>query len=93
MLLHTGILKAKRFANKICYFPFSQFLRDHLRTTDVRLYVRDMLTEYARLLRFSPQRTPHAECMDWRRMLAEFAWPHFKEVSCACALRVLLSCV
>lgn len=58
-----------------------QFVRDRLRMRDVRLYIRDLLTEYAKLQKFTPQISPTARCMDWQRMLQEFVWPHYKEAS------------
>ncbi len=58
-----------------------QFVRDRLRMRDVRLYIRDLLTEYAKLQKFKPQISPTARCMDWQRMLQEFVWPHYKEAS------------
>ena len=47
---------------------------------DLRLYVRDLLTEYAALQRFEVKPSYHARCMDWGRMLAEFEWPHYSKV-------------
>jgi hypothetical protein len=47
---------------------------------DLRLYVRDQLTEYAKLQRFEVKPSYHARCMDWERMLAEFEWPHYSKV-------------
>ncbi len=58
-----------------------QFVRDRLRIRDVRLYVRDLLIEYSRLQKFQPKITKRARCIDWERMLMEFEWPHYKEVS------------
>jgi len=57
-----------------------QFVRDRLRLRDVRLYIRDLLGEYAKLQKFTPQIAPLARCMDWQRMLHEFAWPHYSQV-------------
>jgi hypothetical protein len=59
-----------------------QFMRDRLRIRDVQLYIRDLLTEYAALQRFTPVQSAHARCMDWQRLLLEFEWPHYSEVSC-----------
>lgn len=56
-------------------------MRDRLRIRDVQLYIRDLLTEYAKLQRFTPVQSAHARCMDWRRLLLEFEWPHYSEVS------------
>jgi Glycosyl transferase family 90 len=53
-----------------------QFLADHLRMEDVRLYLRDLLREYAALQTFQPFRSEEARCMNWDRMLAEFGAPH-----------------
>ena len=61
--------------------PHLQFMRDRLRIRDVQLYIRDLLTEYAKLQRFTPVQSAHARCMDWRRLLLEFEWPHYSEVS------------
>lgn len=49
---------------------------------DVRLYIKDLLTEYAKLQTFTPQPAHHSRCMDWARLLHEFAWPHYQEVGC-----------
>jgi hypothetical protein len=57
-------------------------MRDRLRIRDVRLYIRDLLMEYASLQKFKPKPMPLARCMDWQRLLMEFEWPHYKEVSC-----------
>lgn len=56
-------------------------MRDRLRIRDVRLYIRDLLKEYAKLQKFKPKPTPLARCMDWERLLMEFDWPHHKEVT------------
>lgn len=58
-----------------------QFMRDRLRIRDVQLYIRDLLIEYAKLQRFTPVQSHHARCMDWERLLLEFEWPHYTEVS------------
>ena len=58
----------------------TQFVRDRLRMADVRLYARDLLTEYAKLQRFKPEVAPYARCLDWARMLQEFDFPHHKDV-------------
>jgi len=47
---------------------------------DVRLYIKDLLGEYAKLQMYKPQIAPLARCMDWQRMLHEFAWPHYSQV-------------
>ena len=47
-----------------------------MRLEDVRLYLRDMLREYAALQTFQPFRSEEARCMNWDRMLAEFSAPH-----------------
>lgn len=62
-----------------------QFMRDRLRIRDVRLYIRDLLAEYASLQKFKPKPNPLARCLDWERMLMEFEWPHYKEVSARAA--------
>lgn len=31
--------------------------------------------------KFKPAPAPLARCIDWERMLMEFEWPHYKEVS------------
>jgi len=51
-----------------------------MRMRDVRLYIKDLLTEYAKLQKFQPQPSHKARCMDWQRMLQEFAWPHYSKV-------------
>ena len=61
--------------------PPPQFMRDRLRIRDVQLYIRDLLIEYAKLQRFTPVQSAHARCMDWQRLLLEFEWPHYSEVS------------
>lgn len=53
-----------------------QFLADHVRLEDMRLYLRDLLREYAALQTFQPFRSEEARCMNWDRMLAEFSAPH-----------------
>lgn len=58
-----------------------QFVRDRLRIRDVRLYVKDLLLEYHRLQKFSPVVSKRARCIDWERMLEEFQWPHYNEVT------------
>ena len=63
-----------------------QFMRDRLRIRDVRLYIRDLLKEYASLQKFKPKPNPLARCLDWERMLMEFEWPHYKEASAAAAV-------
>jgi hypothetical protein len=64
---------------------------------DLRLYVRDLLTEYAKLQRFDVKPSHHARCMDWDRMLAEFEWPHYSKASAhqqpVCRHRMRLPCV
>jgi hypothetical protein len=60
--------------NPKCLTP--QFLADHVRLEDVRLYLRDLLREYAALQTFQPFRSEEARCMNWDRMLAEFSAPH-----------------
>jgi hypothetical protein len=47
---------------------------------DLRLYVKDLLTEYAQLQRFDVKPSYHARCIDWARMLTEFEWPHYSKV-------------
>jgi hypothetical protein len=47
---------------------------------DLRLYVKDLLTEYAQLQRFDVKPSYHARCIDWERMLTEFEWPHYSKV-------------
>ena len=42
----------------------------------MRLYLRDLLREYAALQTFQPFRSEEARCMNWDRMLAEFSAPH-----------------
>jgi hypothetical protein len=59
-------------------------MRNRLRIRDVQLYIRDLLTEYAKLQRFTPVQSAHARCMDWRRLLLEFEWPHYSEVNWHC---------
>jgi hypothetical protein len=71
-----------------------QFLADHVRLEDVRLYLRDLLREYAALQTFQPFRSEEARCVNWDRMLAEFSAPHRRPsyvrlFSCSC----LLPCV
>lgn len=52
-----------------------QFLKEHLRLEDVRLYTLDLMVEYSALQRFTPFRSEGARCMNWARMLAEFGFP------------------
>ena len=54
----------------------AQFLKEHLRLEDVRLYTRAIMLEYSALQRFTPFRSEGAHCMNWARMLAEFGFPH-----------------
>ena len=61
-------------------------MRDRLRIRDVRLYIRDLLTEYAKLQKFKPKPNPLARCLDWERLLMEFEWPHYKEASAVAAV-------
>lgn len=56
-------------------------MRDRLRIRDVQLYIRDLLVEYSKLQRFAPVQSQHARCMDWQRLLLEFEWPHYTDVS------------
>jgi Glycosyl transferase family 90 len=76
-----------RGGSEVQYWVLVQFMRDRLRIRDVRLYIRDLLKEYASLQKFKPKPTPLARCMDWERLLMEFEWPHFKEVSVQGSLR------
>lgn len=62
-------------------FALPQFMRDRLRVRDVRLYIRDLLGEYAKLQKFKPKPKPLARCLDWERLLMEFDWPHHKEAN------------
>jgi hypothetical protein len=62
---------------------------------DVRLYLRDLLREYAALQTFQPFRSEEARCMNWGRMLAEFGAPHARPnyVSAAGDSAASLDCI
>lgn len=72
-----------------------QFLADHLRMEDVRLYGRDLLQEYSALQRFTPFRSEGAHCFNWARMLAEFGYPmkspNYVRTPCAANVFVYIS--
>ena len=53
-----------------------QFLSEHLRMKDVRMYVRDALRQYASLQSFTPQASWNAECYTGDRLLEEFGFPY-----------------
>ena len=52
-----------------------QFLTEHLRMRDVRMYVRDALRQYASLQSFTPQASWNAECYTGQMLLAQFGFP------------------
>ncbi len=45
-----------------------QFLHEHVRMRDVRLYLRDVLQEYAALQQFQPYPHPQAVCYTGGRL-------------------------
>ncbi|GAB4823426.1 hypothetical protein N2152v2_010472 [Parachlorella kessleri] len=53
-----------------------KFLREHLRAEDVRLYLRDLLQEYGKLLKFQPKPSQGAVCYSGPRLLQMFGSPH-----------------
>lgn len=53
-----------------------KFLREHLRAEDVRLYLRDLLQEYGKLLKFRPKPSQGAICFSGPRLLEMFGSPH-----------------
>ena len=56
----------------VCNGLLSQFLAKHVRMEDVRLYVRDLLVEYAKLQRSRVWRAPGSTCVNWKRMVHAF---------------------
>lgn len=56
-----------------------QFVRDHLRMTDVRLYIRDLLREYAALQAFVPVKKPNSVCYTGQLLLEQFGRPHARD--------------
>ncbi|GAB4824253.1 hypothetical protein N2152v2_011299 [Parachlorella kessleri] len=52
-----------------------KFLEAHVRMRDVKLYLRDMLREYAQLLDFQPVPGDKSRCYTGKRLLKEFAVP------------------
>ncbi len=58
---------------------YTQFVRDHLRMTDVRLYIRDLLREYAALQSFVPVKKPNSVCYTGRLLLEQFGRPHARD--------------
>mmetsp|Transcript_524 Transcript_524/g.1576 ORF Transcript_524/g.1576 Transcript_524/m.1576 type:complete len:1117 (-) Transcript_524:961-4311(-) len=56
-----------------------QFLWDHVRMEDVRVYWRDLLQQYSKLQTFQPFKSEGARCMNWGRMLVEFGFPFDSE--------------
>ncbi|CAL5226901.1 g9774 [Coccomyxa viridis] len=53
-----------------------QFLAEHLRMRDVRMYVRDALSQYASLQIFTPQSSWNAECYTGEMLLEQFGFPY-----------------
>lgn len=53
-----------------------QFVRDHIRMDDVRLYIRDALKEYASLQSGDVQPTWNADCYTGELLLEQFGFPH-----------------
>lgn len=58
----------------LCVLP--QFLAQHVRMPDVRLYIRDALQKYASLQRFKPRPSWNAECYTGEMLLEQFGFPH-----------------
>lgn len=46
---------------------------------DVRLYIRDLLREYAALQAFYPQKKPNSVCYTGRLLLEQFGKPHMRD--------------
>lgn len=59
--------------------PRAQFVRDHVRMADVRLYVRDLLREYAALQTFVPRRRQNSVCYTGRVLLEQFGSHHVRD--------------
>ena len=53
----------------------AQFVRDHIRMDDVRLYIRDALKEYASLQSGDVQPTWNADCYTGELLLEQFGFP------------------
>ena len=53
-----------------------QFLAEHLRMRDVRMYIRDALSQYASLQAFTPQPSWNAECYTGQMLLEQFGFPY-----------------
>lgn len=60
---------------------------------DLRLYIKDLLMEYAQLQRFDVKPSYHARCIDWERMLTEFEWPHYSKVTCVMPGYTVVRCL
>lgn len=56
-----------------------QFVRDHVRMHDVRLYIRDLLREYAALQKFKPKKHTNSICYTGRLLLEQFGKPHVRD--------------
>ena len=53
-----------------------QFMTDHVRMEDVRLYIRDVLREYAALQTFRPKPTWDSVCYTGELLLQQFGFPY-----------------
>lgn len=53
-----------------------QFMRDHVRTRDARLYIRDLLVAYAAMQRFKPKVQPGAVQYTGAKLLQECQHPY-----------------
>jgi len=56
--------------------PFVQFMNDHVRMEDVRLYIRDVLKEYAALQTFKAQPSWNSVCYTGEHLLEQFGYPY-----------------
>ena len=51
-------------------------MNDHVRMEDVRLYIRDVLKEYASLQTFKPRPSWNSECYTGDHLLEQFGFPY-----------------
>ena len=69
-----------------------QFLAQHVRMADVRLYIRDALAKYASLQRFMPHPSWNAECYTGEMLLEQFGFPHAFDAEAVAKGGLLLQC-
>lgn len=51
-------------------------MTDHVRMEDVRLYIRDVLKEYAAMQTFKPEPTWDSACYTGEMLLQQFGFPY-----------------